>query len=55
MRVLNITEARKTRGGGLISGEVYNRMHRCQVFWLVWSEKMLCPEGARVRPEGPNV
>ena len=28
--------------------------HRCQGFWFVWSEKCNCPEGAIVRPGGPN-
>ena len=29
-------------------------IHRCQGFWFVWSEKCHCPEGAIVRPGGPN-
>ena len=54
----NVLEKARRLYAGLSLTFVYSSLslpHRCQVFWLVWSEKMLWPEGARVRPEGPNL
>ena len=40
----------------ILVGKIYlpRQEHRCQGFWFVWSEKCNCPEGAIVRPGGPN-